>query len=63
MQIKVCSLLWLKAFSADTCMKNTRGDATLQPIKRKPEEEVVYWQPLTRCEVHAMPFVLEMTEK
>jgi hypothetical protein len=44
-------------------MKNTRGDDTLQPIKRKPEEEVVYWQPLTRCEVHTMPFVLEMTEK
>lgn len=63
MQIKVGSLLWLKGFSADTGMKNMRGDDTLQPIKRKPEEEVVYWRPLTRCEVHSMPFVLEMTEK
>jgi hypothetical protein len=59
MQIKVCLLLWLKGFSADTRMKNTRRDDMLQSIKRKPEEEVVvYWQSLTRYEVIC---VVEMT--
>jgi hypothetical protein len=29
-------------------MKNTRGDDTLQQIKRKSEEEVVYWRPFDK---------------
>jgi hypothetical protein len=64
MQIKVCSFALVeRLFSRHTCEEYKRRWYVATDYEETRREEVVYWRPLTRCEVHAMPSVLEMTEK